>query len=473
MAENILIVDDEQTLSLFLARSLEREGYQTRRAFTIADGWNALQSQPVDLVILDLRLPDGFGIEILQRMQQSFVDPPPTLIITAHANASSAVEAMRLHAFDYLEKPLRMQEVRLKVKQALASRAVTRQIQQQDGSSSLILGESPAFQETLKMVERVAPTQANVFISGESGSGKEVIARLIHERSPRATSGEFIALNCASIPADLLEAELFGVEPGAYTDAKRRKPGMMEMASEGTLFLDEVDQLSLTAQGKLLRVLQERTLRRLGGTNQIPVDFRLLCATNASLPTRVSEQRFRADLFYRIHVIEIRVPPLRERIGDLERFISAFITEFNESSNKQVIGLEPDVLALFQSYSWPGNVRELRNALEHAVVLCDAPRIGLRHLPRTLQEVALNGSKPDRSKEQKKPPQLWDLKAEIARLEKSMVETALREAEGNQSEAARSLNVSRDILRYTMKKHGIDPTDFDPPDEGEKVAPPL
>ncbi len=464
MSEQILIVDDEQTLSLFLARSLEHEGYRTHRAFSIAEGWSTLLAQPVDLLILDLKLPDGFGIEILQRMQQKFVEPPPTLIITGHANASSAVQAMRLHAFDYLEKPLRMKEVRLKVKQALASRAVTRQINQEEGAASLIIGESPAFQETLKLVERVAPTQANVFISGESGSGKEVIARLIHDRSPRAKRGEYVPLNCASIPADLLEAELFGVEPGAYTDAKRRKIGMMEKASGGTLFLDEVDQLSLPAQGKLLRALQERQVRRLGGTSEIPVDFRLLCATNAPLPALVSEGRFRADLFYRIHVIEIRVPPLRERINDLERFLAVFIKEFNESSAKEVKGLESDLLDLFQRYPWPGNVRELRNVLEHAVVLCDAPHIGLRHLPARLQEFATQSAAPSSTpQEPARPRRLWDLKAEISRLEESMVVAALQEAAGNQSEAARALNVTRDVLRYTMKKHNIDPNDFLPP----------
>ncbi len=460
MGESILIIDDEQTLSLFLAQSLEREGYEVHRAFTVAEGWSSLQRLSVDLLILDLRLPDGFGIEILQRMQHQFVEPPSTLIITAHANASSAVQAMRLHAFDYLEKPLRLKEVRLKVKQALASRAVTRQIRQDDGKSRLVIGESPIFQETLKMVERVAPTQANIFISGESGSGKEVIARLIHERSPRARTGSFIGLNCATIPAELLEAELFGVDAGAYTDAKRPKPGMIEMANKGTLFLDEVDQLSLSAQGKLLRVLQERQVRHLGGTTEISVDFRLVCASNAHLPTLVGEQRFRADLFYRIHVIEIGVPALRERAGDIERFIPAFVREFNETNGKNVEGVEPDVLILFQQYPWPGNVRELRNALEHAVVLCDGSQIGLRHLPSSLQQFKPSNPSDAQPPAYTKPPRLWDLKAEIGRLEKNMVEAALRDAEGNQSQAARTLNITRDILRYTMKKHGIDPDQF-------------
>jgi DNA-binding NtrC family response regulator len=461
MCKHILIIEDEQTLSLFLARSLEREGYHTRRAFSIAEGWSSLRSHPTDLLILDLKLPDGFGIEILQRMQQLFVDPPPTLIITAHANPTSAIQAMRLHAFDYLEKPLRMKEVRLKVKQALASRTMTRQIQQDGSQAPIVIGECPAFQETIKMVERVAPTDANVFISGESGSGKEVVARLIHERSPRARTGQFVPQNCASIPAELLEAELFGAEAGAYTDLKRRKPGLIEGADGGTLFLDEVDQLSLAAQGKLLRVLQERTVRRLGSTTEIPVNFRLLCATNAHLPSCINEQRFRADLYYRINVIEIRVPSLRERISDLERFIAFFIRELNSSVNKQVEGLEQDVLSLFHQYPWPGNVRELHNVLQHAVILADGPLLGMRHLPTVLQEFALKQATPAPSpRHDGKPPRLWDLKAEIARLEKSMVETALREANGNQSQAAKALNVSRDVLRYTIRKHGIDTSDL-------------
>jgi DNA-binding NtrC family response regulator len=458
MPATILIVDDEQALSLLMARSLGDEGYKVLRALTVADGWRILQEHPIDLLVLDLQLPDGFGIEILQRMQRQFVEPPPTLIITAHSNASSAVQALQLHAFDYLEKPLRMDEVLRKIKQALASRNLTRQISEDAVTSSFVVGDSPAFLETLKMVERVAPTHANVFISGESGSGKEVIARLIHDRSPRAKSGKFVALNCASIPSNLLESELFGVEPGAFTDARKPRPGMIELAHGGTLLLDEVDQLSPSGQGKLLRVLQERTVRRLGGVKEIPVNFRLLCATNSHLPTLRDEQKFREDLFFRIHVIEIRVPPLRERASDLDKFIATFIAEFNKNNSKKVIGVEPDVLALMKGYSWPGNVRELRNALEHAVVLCDAPEIGLRHLPRTLQEFA---SKQPISTEQKgetrKPPQLWDLAMEVGRLEQSMVEYALRESVGNQSEAARFLNISRDILRYKMKKYNIDP----------------
>lgn len=460
MVGNILIIEDEHTLSYFLSRALEKVGHQTRQAFSIAEGWAALQAHPTDLLILDLKLPDGFGIEILQRMQKAFVDPPPTIIITAHGNATSAVHAMRLRVFDYIEKPLRISEVRLKVGQALASRAVTRQIRQEGTSTSVVIGDSPVFQEVIKMVERVAPTQANIFISGESGSGKEVIARLIHERSPRAQRGEFIGLNCASIPADLLEAELFGVEAGAYTDAKKRRAGLIECAHGGTLFLDEIDQLSLPAQGKLLRVLQERRVRRLGSNAEVPVDFRLLSATNAHLPTCVDEQRFRPDLFYRIHVIDIRVPPLRERMRDLERFIAHFIKEFNDSMGKSVEGLETDVLALFQRYSWPGNVRELRNALEHAVIMADGPQIGVRHLPATLQTHVGSISETDAPERTPKPPRLWDLKGELARLEKSIVEAALRESKGNQSQAAKALNVTRDILRYTMKKHGINPDDF-------------
>ncbi|MGH2542411.1 MAG: sigma 54-interacting transcriptional regulator, partial [Ardenticatenaceae bacterium] len=285
-------------------------------------------------------------------------------------------------------------------------------------------------------------------------------------RSPRAKTGEFIPLNCASVPSDLLEAELFGVEPGAFTDARRRKPGLIELANGGTLFLDEIDQLMVPGQGKLLRVLQERKLRRLGGTSEIPVDFRLLCATNSNLATLVGERRFRADLYYRIHVIEVRVPPLRERLRDLERFIVAFIKEFNAGNNKHVEGLEPEVFALFQQYAWPGNVRELRNALERAVVLCDQTHIGLRHLPAELQEFSLTQPIFSRTPRER-PPQLWDLKAELGRLERIMVVEALREAQGNQSQAARALNVSRDILRYTMKKHGITPDEYLPTDDAE------
>jgi DNA-binding NtrC family response regulator len=461
---NILIIDDEQTLSYLLACALEKMGHTTRRAFSIAEGWAELQAHPTDLILLDLKLPDGFGIEIMQRMQKAFVDPPPTIIITGHADATSAVQAMRLRAFDYIQKPLRTNELRLKVGQALASRAVTRQILQEGAPTSIVIGDSPVFQEVIKMVERVAPTHANIFISGESGSGKEVIARLIHERSPRAKRGDFVALNCASIPADLLEAELFGVEAGAFTDAKKRRAGLIECANGGTLFLDEIDQLSLSAQGKLLRVLQERKVRRVGSNTEIPVDFRLLSATNAHLPTCVDEQRFRADLFYRIYVIDIRVPPLRERMRDLERFIVHFVKEFNEATGKKVEGIEPDVLALFQRYSWPGNVRELRNVLEHAVIMADGAQIGLRHLPASLQ-AQMPSSVEEQPARTPKPPRLWDLKAELARLEKSMVEAALVEARGNQSQAAKALNVSRDILRYTMKRHEINPDDYGGGDE--------
>jgi DNA-binding NtrC family response regulator len=382
----VLIADDEGESLANWSRVLEAAGYA---CVTATDGQRALtllESERPDVVLTDLHMPGADGLTVLRRALQLDADAT-VVVLTGHGTVESAVEAMRAGAFDYLLKPLPSNDaLRLIVERAVAKRRLVEENRRLRESLSprvgfdKLLGESPAMVAVFDLVQKAAGSDANILIQGESGTGKELIARAIHANSPRAAE-VFVPVDCAALPDNLLESELFGHERGAFTGADRAKPGMFEVASRGTLFLDEVGELPLALQGKLLRALQEREIRRVGGTKLIPVDVRLVSATNRDLTDSVRKHEFREELFYRVNVIQVTLPPLRERSGDIPLFAYHFLSRYGRNRERPLEGIDPDTLAMLDGYPWPGNIRELQNVIERGCVLADGPMLYVRDLP--------------------------------------------------------------------------------------------
>ncbi|MGD2145897.1 MAG: sigma-54 dependent transcriptional regulator [Anaerolineae bacterium] len=459
MAATVLVVDDDDMLRSFLVTILEEEGYEVLAAATGADGEALLRNKPVDIVLLDLRLPDADGISVLRKMKRSEPDVH-VIVLTAFGAVDSAVEAMKLGAYDYIDKPSNTKKLKLVIQRALGELAMRRELERlrdQAGGYAprWIVGESRQMQQIAQLVTKVAQGSVTVLIQGESGTGKEVVARAIHDRSPRSAM-PFRVINCAAIPSDLLESELFGFEAGAFTGARRRKKGLLEVGDGGTLFLDEIGDMPLGMQAKILRVLETKTLRRVGGTNDIKVDVRFVAASNRDLRSAVEDGGFREDLYYRLSVVVIRLPPLRERMEDLELFIGAFIKELNRTMGRNVADVSDDALRLMLRYGWPGNIREVRNVVERAMVLCDGPEIQSSHLPAELSGGAdlMGGNRlPDSLTAL--PPGGIALAEVVSDLERQFVQDAMERCGGNQTEAARLLSISRDQLRYRLEKYGL------------------
>jgi len=463
MPATLLLVDDEEMSCFFLSQSLRKEGYEILTAGSVAEALGLVQEYPLDLALVDLMLPDGDGLTILQavKLQSAAL---PVIIFTGYGAVSSAVQAIKQGAYDYIEKPLDVTKLKVAVAKALETLALRREIdrlQAAPGSGSraeLIVGHTKAMQQVMGLIARVAPTPASVLIQGETGTGKEVVARTLHRQS-NCSSGPFVAINCAAIPDALLESELFGYERGAFTGAHRRKKGVIEEADHGTLLLDEVSALKSDMQGKLLRVLETHTLRRVGGQADIAVDLRLLAATNTDLRAAVAEGRFRDDLFYRLRVMELSLPPLRERIEDLELFIATFLGEFNQTLGKQIRGVSPQALALMRAYGWPGNTRELRNILERAVILCDDDEIQPAHLPQEItRPLARQLSPTTPFPPYRLPEEGLDLTGAMAALEESLLRQALDRAEGDCDSAAGLLSVSAEDLQRKAEGYGRNAT---------------
>ena len=459
MTATILTIDDDDMIRSFFTGLLRDEGYEVLSAATGAKGEELLRQKPVDVVLLDLRLPDMDGLTILRRIKRQDLNVH-VIVLTAYGAVQSAVKAMKLGAYDYIDKPSDASKLRLIIKRALKELAMQREIERLRKKSSgypqgWIVGESEKMRRIAKVVRKVAQEKATVLLQGESGTGKEVVAHAIHRQSPRADK-PFTVVNCAAIPEDLLESELFGFEEGAFTGAKRRKKGLIEMADEGTLFLDEIGEMAPKMQAKILRVLETRKLRRVGGTGDVKVDVRFIAATNRNLKEAVKEGTFRGDLFYRLGVFVIDLPPLRERIQDLELFVAAFIDEFNRSMGRKMNGVSTEALELMRRYSWPGNIRELRNVIERAMVLCEGDEIQAAHLPAELSDAygpSRGGVRADSPPDL--PPGGVDLEDVVDDLERHYIEQALEQTGGNQTEAAELLGISRDQLRYRMEKYGL------------------
>ncbi len=425
----ILVVDDDPGFRKLLETILAGEGHNVATAGSVAEAIRAASRQAFDLVLSDLRLPDGDGMAVLRWFAER-AQGVPVIVITAFGTVPAAVEAMKLGAVDFLEKPLRSpDELR-----RLVSGALGRSMQAAPAPSPSIIAEDPTMLAVLELARKVAPTEATVLLTGESGTGKEVIARAIHEQSRRA-GRVFLALNSAALAPSLVESALFGHEKGAFTGAVAQHQGVFERADGGTLFLDEIGELDANAQAKLLRVLQERTFERVGGTRQVTVDVRLIAATNRDLKRAVAEGSFREDLFYRLNIFPLAIPPLRERTADIPRLARFFLARAASKLGKQEPRLTTAAMEALLSYEWPGNVRELENTMERAAILCEG-EVDAEDLPIDRG----TGARPVRWKE----------------IERRAIEEALRASGGNRTQAARQLGISLRTLQYRLKEYGME-----------------
>lgn len=391
MTKTILFVDDENTLRTFLSKTLRRNGYDVVEADSLANGREQMASQWIDIVILDRMLPDGDGVSFLKELQQAD-HRPPIVMLTAHGAIDNAVLAVKLGAYDYLTKPVDTETLLARLERIAETLDMRQELEHLRKLSNTvdgdwIVGQTPVMRQIARDVELVAPTNSTLLITGDSGTGKEVVARRIHSKSLRADKA-FRPINCAALPEHLLENELFGHESNAYTGAGKQRKGLFEVASGGTLFLDEISCMTPGMQAKLLRVLQEKTVRRVGGTRDIPVDIRILAATNRNLEEAMADGEFRRDLYYRLSVVRIHLPSLRRRATDIPLFAAAFVDHFNRELGKSISGISPSALGALKNHAWPGNIRELRNVIERAAVFCHGDQIELAHLPQEIARAA-------------------------------------------------------------------------------------
>jgi two-component system response regulator AtoC len=448
----VLIAEDEANMRRVLSALLARDGFRTLEA---ADGEAALESlarEPVDAILTDLRMPKMNGLELLEVVRRRHPDIP-VVMLTAHGTVGSAVEALKRGAFDYLTKPFDPDEIRQVMDKAVSTRRLAARearLPADEDPEPLLLGESERLREVRHVVERVAPTPATVLIAGESGTGKEIVARSLH-RASAVRNGPFVKVNCAAIPDGLLESELFGYEKGAFTGATARKPGRFELADGGTLFLDEIGEMPLAAQPKLLRAIQEGRFYRVGGTETVSVSVRLVAATNKDLRAEVNAGRFREDLFYRLHVVPIELPPLRERSEDIPTLARLFLERFAAKLQRPVTGIDPAAMDALRAHPWPGNIRELENAIERAVLLCDGATLLPRDLPAEIQHPV---RAPSGSAEA--TPLRERIRAATQRIERDAILEALRLTDGNVTRAAKELGLSRRGLQLKMKELEID-----------------
>lgn len=452
--EKILIIEDEKLIRWSLAEFLTKEGYQVFSAEEGNAGLKLIYEESFDLILLDNRLPNIEGMEILRKITEEYPDVP-VIIMTAYGSVDQAVEAIKLGAYDYLNKPLNFEEMLITIKKALETTRLRREInrirQEQKEMFGLerIIGRSPKLVEVFKLVNKVAKSAATtVLIQGESGTGKDLVAKSIHYMSNRADK-PFMNITCSALPETLLESELMGYERGAFTDAKKLKKGLFEQADGGTVFLDEIGEIGLSLQVKLLRLIEEKTFKRVGGTKDIKVNVRIIAATNQNLREKLEKNLFREDLYYRLKVIPIDMPPLRERREDIPLLINYFIDTFNREYRKNIQGVSPEALKLLVNYNWPGNVRELKNVIERAVILENKKFITPEDLPREIMPCAPAES--SIGEEFILPENGIDLDV----LEKQLIRQALNRTNGNKTQAAKLLAISRDVLRYRIKKYNL------------------
>ena len=459
MRGRILVIDDDDAILQSCRTILEDEGYGVE----VASGGDAslalLRQKSFDLALIDLRMPGMTGLEILE--QAAALDPDLVLIIfTAYGTIESAVDAVKKGAFNYITKPFTSAQLTAAVakgreySELLRDNVRLREELKQCCPVHQIMGRSAALEMVLATLAKVAPSDANVLVTGESGTGKELIARAIHSNSARS-QGPLIAVDCAALPSNLLESELFGHEKGAFTSANQAKRGLLELAHGGTLFLDEIGELSPELQAKLLRTLQERTFRRLGGERLVSVDIRILSSTSRDLNAEVQQGRFRQDLLYRLNVVTISLPPLRERQGDVAVLVQHYLQEFSRATDKNCIGITPEALRLLEQYRWPGNVRELRNVIERAVVLCDGESVRVRDLPDYIREEARLGKKIHAVMGYKAAREQW-----VESQGKQYLTALLRRHHGNISAVAREARISRKSVYELLRRFEMDVREF-------------
>ncbi|PAU59042.1 sigma-54 dependent transcriptional regulator [Pseudomonas sp. PICF141] len=442
--QKILIVDDEPDIRELLEITLGRMKLDTFSARNLAEAQALLAREAFDLCLTDMRLPDGTGLALVQHIQQRYAQVPVAMI-TAYGSLETAINALKAGAFDFLTKPVDLTRLRELVTSALSLPAPS-------GASSAIdrrlLGDSLPMRSLRKQIDKLARSQAPVYISGESGSGKELVARLIHDQGPRA-SRPFVPVNCGAIPSELMESEFFGHRKGSFSGAIEDKPGLFQAAHGGTLFLDEVADLPLAMQVKLLRAIQEKAVRSIGGQQETVVDVRILCATHKDLDTEVAAERFRQDLYYRLNVIELRVPPLRERRDDIELLANNMLKRLVTGTGQPATKLHPQALEALKNYRFPGNVRELENMLERAHTLCENKQIDASDLRLAEGNCNPDGDVPDLT-------QIDNLEAYLENVERKLILQALEETRWNRTAAAQRLNLSFRSMRYRLKKLGLD-----------------
>jgi DNA-binding NtrC family response regulator len=470
----ILVADDEPNLRRVLSAILQREGYEVRQAENGEDAIDQID-EAVDVVITDLKMPRVDGMAVLEHVATRHPNVP-VIMITAFGSVEHAVAAVKKGAFDYIEKPFEKEQIRQIVAKAVAQANANAQAPTTGGGDDTgnsrfgLVGRSEIMREIFEIIENVADTPSTVLITGESGTGKELVAKALHENSSRALK-PFIKINCAAIPKTLMESELFGYDKGAFTGATSSKPGRFELADGGTLFLDEIGEIPVEMQVKLLRAIQESEFERVGGLKTLKVDVRLITATNRDLEHEIEEGNFREDLYYRLNVVPLRIPPLRERGDDVPLLVDHIIEKFNERLGKEVEGISAEALAVLCAHSWPGNIRELENVLERTMLFCKDPEIGLADIP---EEVRSGGVRPARAGRPDETPtapfivasaetlevgentSLKDVvRAETSRLERELIAKALEETGGNVTQAAKRLKISRKSLQMKMKEFGL------------------
>ena len=439
--QKVLIVDDEPDIRELLEITLGRMKLDTYSARDVGEALGLLKRETFDLCLTDMRLPDGNGLELVQHIQQRYPQVPVAMI-TAYGNVETAINALKAGAFDFLSKPVDLGRLRELVASALLLAVPGSAIDRR------LLGDSLPMRNLRKQIDKLARSQAPVYISGESGSGKELVARLIHERGPRANH-PFVPVNCGAIPSELMESEFFGHRKGSFSGAIEDKPGLFQAAHGGTLFLDEVADLPLPMQVKLLRAIQEKAVRSVGGQQEEVVDVRILCATHKDLDAEVAAARFRQDLYYRLNVIELRVPPLRERRDDIEPLASHVLMRLAADTGQPAVKLHPHALDALKSYRFPGNVRELENMLERAHTLCENKQIEASDLRLAEGNCAAEGGLLDLT-------QIDNLEAYLENVERQRILLALEETRWNRTAAAQRLNLSFRSMRYRLKKFGLD-----------------
>jgi DNA-binding NtrC family response regulator len=450
MKLGVLVVDDEKNIREGLGRALELDGYEVHLA---ADGEDALvmvQKGGIDLVITDLKMPQMNGEELLKTIASKYPSIP-VIVLTGHGTIENAVNAMRMGAYDFITKPINLDHLSMLVKRALGNRvlvlehqALKEEVERLENKKryAQIIGKSAAMQKVFDLINQVAPTKASVLITGESGVGKELVADALHNLSDRK-NGPFIKVHCAALSESLLESELFGHEKGAFTGATSQKKGRFELADGGTIFLDEIGEISPTVQVKLLRVLQEKTFERVGGEKSIDVDVRIISATNRDLKAEIEAGRFREDLYYRLNIVNIHLPPLRERKEDIPLLIASFISEFSKENNKTIKGIDPKAKSALYNYRWYGNIRELRNTIESAVVLAKGEIITLDDLPPSVR------------REDEQGYIRLDIGLTMAEAEKEIIRQTLYYTKNNKSKAAEILGIGRKTLHRKLNEYGL------------------
>lgn len=460
----LLIVDDEEAARYGMRKALSGFGYEIEEAGSVEEARTQMKSASADLLLLDVNLPGTSGLEFLRELKEEKEEAPLIILITAHGSERMAVEAIKTGAHDYLSKPFELDDLRLVVKNALETvrlrrenQRLRRRIEIEGAARGGLIGSSSAMERVRSIIEKVAETDATILVRGESGTGKELVAREIHERSSLRRKGNFVAVNCAALPSELIESELFGHEKGAFTGAAARRQGKFEQANGGTLFLDEIGDMSANVQAKLLRALEERRIERLGGTDSIPVDVRIVSATHRPLEQDIAAGNFRTDLFYRLRVVTIEIAPLRERREDIPVLAETFVRMAAERYNLPVRSIAQSALRRLIEYDWPGNVRELRNTIERAIILAEGEELTARDLPEEIMSSGKARKQSDAGVEDDSlmVPFTADFRSDRREFERRYIARCLEESGGNVTRAATILGMHRQSLQHKLRELGL------------------